>query len=683
MKQELNQKESPGKYWQSELTEAEEAFDKWFNKGRKIIERYRDERGGESAKKFNVLWANTQIMQPALYGRPAKPEATRRWKDRDPIARSAALMLQGCLQYDLDMYPDFDQAMRGAVEDRLLPGRGTAWIRFDKAETERAVIDYVYWQDFLHNPARTWEEVWWVARKVYMTKAEGIDRFGEDFENVPLTYEKIEDKELPQNALRKQAEVFEIWDKTDQKVRWVAKGYDVVLDEQDNLLQLHGFFPCPKPLYSTTTTGSLIPVPDFTQYQDQADEVDTLTQRIHSLTTALKVAGVYNAEYKELNQLLNEGFENQMIAVDNWAAFAEKGGMKGAMEFLPIEDVVKVLKGLYEAREIAKQVIYEIIGISDIIRGSSDPNETLGAQQLKSQYGSKRLVESQRDVANFATGIIRLKAEIITRFFKDETIVRMSGAKYQIQPEFIPPALQLLRDELYSFCIMVAADSLAQLNEREEKEQRMEFLHQVGTFMEKALPVVQASPDMGQLVSELLLFGVRSYPVGASIENTFEEAMAKLAQGPQIPPQVQQQLQQLQQENQQLKNNTMMEAQKLKDSKELEQYRAMEGVKIDQAKASQDMQLKQQTTMQQSQMMQQKMLAEQKFAQDKAMAEMQKDIEVAKIEAASAEKQNMDTAQAIQGALSDLNETMKLLAAPKEAVRGSDGKILYLVPKVK
>ena len=31
------------------------------------------------------------------------------------------------------------------------------------------------------------------------------------------------------------------------------------------------------------------------------------------------------------------------------------------------------------------------MGISDIVRGASNPNETLGAQELKGQYASMRL----------------------------------------------------------------------------------------------------------------------------------------------------------------------------------------------------------------------------------------------------------------------------------------------------
>ena len=70
-------------------------------------------------------------MKPALYGRMPKPTVTRRFKDADPIGRAAATMLQRCLEYEVEEYPDFQRTMRCAVEDRLLPGRGVAWVRYE------------------------------------------------------------------------------------------------------------------------------------------------------------------------------------------------------------------------------------------------------------------------------------------------------------------------------------------------------------------------------------------------------------------------------------------------------------------------------------------------------------------------------------------------------------------------
>src|SRR5690606_24177455 len=107
----------------------------------------------------------------------------------------------------------------------------------------------------------------WVARRVYMTRDEGIERFGEAFRDVSLTQEPIgiDDKMRESGNLdeMKKAAVWEIWDKPSSRAIWVAEGYPNELDSKDDPYGLEGFFPCPKPLFATQTTDQITPVPDF------------------------------------------------------------------------------------------------------------------------------------------------------------------------------------------------------------------------------------------------------------------------------------------------------------------------------------------------------------------------------------------------------------------------------------
>jgi hypothetical protein len=556
----LKAEKSPGQkmgdFWQTQVEDAEKGFDKWTERSKKIIKRYRDEREAieQRKRKFNILWSNVQVLKPALYGRMPKPEVSRRYRDSDPDGRTASLMLERCLEFEVEQYSDFGSAMSNVVEDRLLPGRGTAWVRYEIGEEstsatedvggklayECAPVDYVHWQDFRHSPARTWEEVWWVARRVWMTKDEGVKRFGVKFKRVPLGDDKDKrssDQETPKEALQKKAQVWEIWDKTDRCVYWIAKGFDDLLDEKEDPLKLDGFFPTPKPLYATTTTGSLVPVPDYAEYQDQAEEIDIITNRITMLTKALKVVGVYDASAKALKRLFTEGMDNDMIPVDTWAAFAEKGGIKGSVEFVPVKEVAEVLIRLYEAREQAKQGVYEIMGIGDIIRGSTDPNETLGAQQLKANFGSMRLRNTQNDVARFATDVLRMKAHIICNFYSPETIVQMSGIEGTPDAEHVPAALQLLKSgRLSEYRISVESDTLAQIDEQQEKQSAVEMTAAIGSYFKDVMPIVQVAPPMLPLVGELLMFNLRRFRVGRTIESAFEKTMAQMEQFVQQPP---------------------------------------------------------------------------------------------------------------------------------------------------
>jgi hypothetical protein len=109
---------------------------------------------------------------------------------------------------------------------------------------------------------------------------------------------------------------------------------------------------------------------------------------------------------------------------------------------------------LYKQRDMLVQAIYEVTGIADIMRGSSDPNETLGAQQLKAQFGSSRMKRRQRAIQKWIRDIYKIKAEIIAEHFEPQVLQDMTG------DEITPEIMQLLRsDKLRSYRIDIETDS--------------------------------------------------------------------------------------------------------------------------------------------------------------------------------------------------------------------------------
>jgi hypothetical protein len=633
--------EDPGPYWHDQIETAQKTFDKWEKRGQKVVKRYRDERDAIEMPrmKFNILWSNIQVLFPSLYGRQAKPEVSRRFSDQDPVGRLASTMLERVMEYETTQFADFDNAMRGVVEDRLLPGRGTAWIRYEpiivggnpevegqledsqeaqvydvveepveRIDAAHSPIDYVYWADFLHSPARTWDEVWWVARAVYMTKEEGVERFGDVFKNVSLTSQNTDmDGKNPMTAKMtydKKAKVYEIWNKRSGKVCWIAKGYPQALDERDDPLDLEEFFPCPKPLLATTTTGTMIPVPDYCEYEDQAQELDNLTQRIYLLTKACKAVGVFNAEFKELARMFSEGVDNKLFPVTGWAAMSEKGGLKGAIDMMDTSQIIVTLRELYAAREQVKQSIYEIMGISDILRGSSKAQETLGAQQLKANFGSLRLRSAQGDVARFATDVFKLKAQIICKFYPPELIVEMSGVMNTQDgqnPELLQAAIQMLSNStIRDFHIQVEADSLAQIDEQAEKQAAAEAVETIGSFLQSSLPIMQSVPEMLPMMSEMLLFLVRRFRAGRGMEGAIEQAMkalsdkaAQAAQQPQQNPEMMKLQADQQAEQMRMQAQAQTEQMKMQADAQLTQVKAQLDMQMQQAKVQADMQLQQ------------------------------------------------------------------------------------------
>jgi hypothetical protein len=568
----------------TELELADKDHKPWHKRAERVLKRYRDERGTEdsemvSGKRYNVLWSNTNTVAPAIYSRVPKPVVERRFKDRDVIGRTASEKLERVLSFQLQN-EDFDHAMVQCREDLLLPGRAMTWIRYEpkfgtqmlpvtttpdgqyvdasgaavdpkqvrpqpggsfavSSEVlidEDVICDYVHWKDFLHNPARIWGEVRWVARRTYMTRDAVKERFGKEkvlnvkFDYLPEQMEESKSISQQEQEIFKKAIVWEYWDKTTKTVTWVSKGCNEVLDHKPDPLGLSGFFPCPRPLLSVTTNDTLIPIPYFSQYQDQASELDELTTRISLLTSAIRVVGCYDASKPHIGQLLKEAPENEMIPCDDWPTHSKDNGIKGSVDFMPLEDLQRTLNSLYDARERTKAEVYEITGFSDIIRGHSAPSETATAQQIKGQFATLRLSDWQRAFQRFARDNIALMGEVIAEKFQPQSIARQSGTEIQSaesQAEF-DAAVALLKDDLSrSFRIDIETDSTVAIDESLDKQSRTEFMAAVGPFLEKAFAVTQQSPFMGPLITDMLMFVVRGHKAGRGLETRIEETMQK------------------------------------------------------------------------------------------------------------------------------------------------------------
>lgn len=576
--------DSSAKRWLDALRISGKNQEKWEKKASKIEERYKDERSEYESeiKRFNILWSNIETLRPAVYARTPKPVVVRRFKDQDPIGKETSEILERALEYAVDVY-DFDDVMRSVVEDRLIPGRGVARVLYEPIMTkaigmdgeeyeevayEEVTCEYVHWKDFRHGAARKWTQVPWVAFRTYLTKDELVKRFGNVAHKIPLNY-KPEGCDDDDEQFKK-AKIWEIWSKTDKMIYWVAEDYHTILDESEPYLNLHGFFPCPKPLLGTTTNSSLIPVPDYCEYQDQAEELDTLTARIASLLESLKVAGVYAADSPELERLLDEGSENQLIPVANWAMYAERGGIDGMVSWFPLDQVAQTAINLYEAREKTKQELYEITGLADIIRGASNSAETATAQRIKGQFATLRLSDTQDQVAKFAQQLIALKAEVIAEHFSPQTLQLMTGR--QVTPEI----MELMRnDALRTFRIDIETDSTIKIDEQEDKEARVEFLNTATGFLERALPAYQATPALGPLLKEMLMFGIRGFKAGRELEAAFEQSMGQLGQ---------------QQQQQQTDPKAEAEAAKMQQDMQIAAEKAKNDIQISSVKAQQEIQ---------------------------------------------------------------------------------------------
>jgi hypothetical protein len=605
--------------WISELELAEKDQEAWRRRGRRIIKRYleeRDEGAAESrGRRFSLLWANIQTLGPAVYARTPTAVVGRRWKDDDPVGRVASEVLERALNFAVDSL-DFSDILLGLRDDFLLVGRGQAWVRYvphmrtvtppaplpdpdgqiaddpepyEVVDWEEAVVDHVSWDDFLHSPARSWAEVRWVARTVFMTREELVERFGEEIGGeVPLDHGP-EERSGPSDDHQqfKKAAVYEIWDKPSRSAVWISRGWtEGPLDQREDPLGLADFFPCPRPLLGTTGPDGLIPTPDYVYYEGQARDINDLTRRIGLLTDAIRLRGFYAAG-GEAGKSLEDLFASEsgtLIPVDSWAAFAERGGVRGLIEWIPLDMVMGALKGCIEARGQLIDDVYQVTGIADIMRGDTDPEETAAAQRIKANWGSSRVRDKQKELARFARDVLRIMGQVIAAKFSPETLAgmtntqllptpeakaalqaqlqaqaqqaAMAGARAQATgqppppPYQPPPAAQamldqpswaevmaLMRDDaLRAFRIDIETDSTIEPDDQDEKRRRVEFIEAVGDYVAKSMPALQLAPAMTPVIAEGLKFLVRGFRVGREMEDTIDRALDQLQAGGLQPP---------------------------------------------------------------------------------------------------------------------------------------------------
>ena len=568
------------KHWDNQISDALKREKKYREKGRKYVEIYEGRKSDEVP--FAILYSNTETLLPAVYNSKPIPLVSRRFKDADPVGKAVSEVSNRILKFLLDTesqdYDNFDDLMVTSALEAILVNRGLVRFKYvGTLQTECAYGEAVRWDKFFHGYARTWKKVPWIGFEWDMSEKELRDNFQEikfDLTKFSSTEELSKDGETTEELTGvKTFKVYEIWDKASRTVRFFSPVYpDGPLREVEDPLNLTNFFPVPKPINFMKKVTTLVPTPLYEQYRQQAQELNDITRRLKAIIKAIKVRGAYNSTIEGIEKIL-EAEDNQMVPVENMASMPENAGIDRALYILPINDLVQACQSLYQQREQIKQVIYEITGISDILRGSSVASETATAQNIKNQWGTLRLKRSQKEVQRYCRDCLAILLEIAGSKFELQTIQQMTGLMYlteehkgQIktqlemqqmqmaqqpggppqQPPQLPPEIQdmlnapsweqilevLRSDVAMSYKIDIETNSTIDAEASQDKQDIAELLNGVSQFLNGVAPLVEKGLLPMDVAKGMLLTISRRFNFGSQLEEALEKMQPPQQKGP-------------------------------------------------------------------------------------------------------------------------------------------------------
>jgi len=631
------QQRKTASFWHTQLDCAAKREEKFRRNGDDVQCRYMDDRehyegGGQFEKRINILWANTEVQKGSLFENLGNPDVRRAFPlpgKANKTARTAALVMERALTACTNRYEP-DSQIELAVEDTLLPGRGVCWIEYnpvledyedeETGDTAQRIryqdvrFKHVEWKAFRHGNGRSWDDIPWVARELLFTKSDLQKRWPEHADHIPIN-QVIEEENIDADSKKdgsfKRARVWEIWYKPEKIRVYVADDYPHELEREEDPYQLENFFPCPRPLYAVKTSSSLIPRPEFFQYKDQADELDRVNTRLWKLVAALKYCGIYDASSEDgEGTLANLGKlqDGEFLAYKNFQMLQAAGGLEKAFATRDLQPIIVAIQGLAQRSIELIQRIYEITGISDIMRGATEKDETATAQSIKAQFGSGRMRRKKKEVDRFVVTLYRMKAEMIAQFFGRDQLQQMTGivlpmayekqqamamlqqaeqhkqiaeqARQAGQPAPPPPiddedleavkataeaatweevSAILRSDDRRNYNIDVETDVTVFEDEQTEKQQRMELMTVLTQALERGIPAIQQNPSQAPFFKELMMFTLGGFKIGRTLEESFEDAFEQIEN---MPPREDPELQKVQAEMQLEERKLAMEQQK-------------------------------------------------------------------------------------------------------------------------
>lgn len=552
--------------------------------------------GGENSYDFNILFANVETIVPAVINSSPVPDIRRRFGDVDPVARFVSELLERAIRVQVDD-SHLQVELEAAAQDAFLAGRGVVRVRFhsdivggeptkeeieeaaedvsmdgnkgrsegylegihggdrqdgdepeisdaeagighnggpalERLENEHITFEAVSWLDYRHGPAKRWNDRPWEAFRFCIPREDQDRSFDGETIKSQLDAHDIDKR----NKCDEELTGWEIWDKDHREVIFIDDD-GVVLKIVDDPLGLSGFFCAATPIQPIEINGRLMPVNPFSIYRKLADDLEDAVRRKNVLIRAMKARGWYGTTDASIEAIINLD-DNEFAPIPDAEIWAQNGGLEKAIVFWPFEKFIVAIQQLDSAITTYKQWIYEITGISDIVRGASMASETATAQNIKSQWGSLRIQKMQRMMERCARDLFVMMAEIIPSKFSKPTLAAMTEMDVMPSPNDTPEQTQfksavaelMSRKLAMYYRIDVESDSTIRADLTRQKSEVSQFLQGAGTYFASVAPLVQQGALPADAAVEIFAATARMFNLGRTVEDTLEQMVTTAKQ---------------------------------------------------------------------------------------------------------------------------------------------------------
>ena len=315
---------------------------------------------------------------------------------------------------------------------------------------ESVRVRYLNQSKVLLHPAETWEDCEWVATLERFTKREVLERWGERVAE-RMTYRDRKDEGKTAVELWERCELWRIHDRVNREVVWAdARMFRAQHQEQDDRKEqdeipmhlgeteefvvhveeddylLDGFFPFPEPVTTVPSNDCLTPRPELTQYESVLLTLNELMMRWFFVIYAIRFKGIVPGDRKEIIEKAMGG-PPWVQLIEATAAGIGVDDINKLVTWIPMDVLVNGARDTGQIINLVKAVLFEVSGATDPMRASIHPRQSNVATQAQMTYGAGRTSMKRTAFEMHLREVIRLMAEVISKHFSFETIMRMSG----------------------------------------------------------------------------------------------------------------------------------------------------------------------------------------------------------------------------------------------------------------